>query len=53
MTAPVIRQEYGFDINEIIEKTKEIYPPKGRCQTKEVKWFCRVDYAHTPDAVEK
>lgn len=54
MTALAICQEYGFDINEIIEKTKEIYPPKGRCQTKEVKnGFAVVDYAHTPDAVEK
>ena len=54
ITALAICHEYGFDIPSIIEKTKEVYPPKGRCETYEVKdGFAVVDYAHTPDAVEK
>lgn len=54
ITALALCHEYGFDIPTIIEKTKNIYPPKGRCQTTEVKnGFAVVDYAHTPDAVEK
>lgn len=54
ITALAICHEYGFDIPSIIEKTKEIYPPKGRCETYAVKdGFAVVDYAHTPDAVEK
>lgn len=54
MLALAICHEYGFDIPSIIEKTREIYPPKGRCETYQVKdGFAVVDYAHTPDAVEK
>lgn len=54
MTAFAICHEYGFDIPSIIEKTKEVYPPKGRCETYDVKeGFAVVDYAHTPDAVLK
>lgn len=54
ITALAICHEYGFDIPSIIERTKEVYPPKGRCETYEVKdGFAVVDYAHTPDAVEK
>lgn len=54
MTALAICHEYGFDLSSIIEKTPSIYPPKGRCETYEVKnGFAVVDYAHTPDAVEK
>lgn len=44
----------GFSIEEIIEATKNIYPPKGRCETyKVLNGYAVVDYAHTPDAVEK
>ncbi len=44
----------GFSINEIIDKTSNIYPPKGRCETIKVgNSYAVVDYAHTPDAVEK
>ena len=44
----------GVNINDIINITKEIYPPKGRCETYKVgNGFAVVDYAHTPDAVEK
>lgn len=44
----------GFSIEEIINYTKDIYPPKGRCeQIKVGEGEAVVDYAHTPDAVEK
>jgi len=44
----------GFDINSVIEKTKNILPPKGRCETYKVNnGYAVIDYAHTPDAVEK
>jgi len=43
-----------FKIEDIIEATKEVYPPSGRLQTITVgKGHAVVDYAHTPDAVEK
>lgn len=43
-----------FAIEEIIFLSKEIYPPKGRCQIIPVKGgIAVVDYAHTPDAVLK
>ncbi|MDD4706079.1 MAG: UDP-N-acetylmuramoyl-L-alanyl-D-glutamate--2,6-diaminopimelate ligase [Bacilli bacterium] len=43
-----------FDIKEIIAKTNKIYPPKGRCETLKVNnSYAVIDYAHTPDAVEK
>ena len=54
LTALAIIHEYGFSIEEIISKTDKIYPPKGRCETYKVKdGYAVVDYAHTPDAVEK
>ncbi len=49
-----ILHELGFKINELIEKTKDLKAPKGRCETYKVKdGFAVVDYAHTPDAVLK
>ena len=46
--------ELGFDINDLIDKTKDLKAPKGRCETYKVKdGFAVVDYAHTPDAVLK
>ena len=49
-----IVHEYGYDINSILDITKDIYPPKGRCETYEVNGsYAVIDYAHTPDAVEK
>lgn len=46
--------ELGFNPNEIIEKTKQLKAPKGRCETYKVKdGFAVIDYAHTPDAVLK
>ncbi len=54
ITALAIVHELGFTLEEIIENTKNIYPPKGRCETYKVKnGYAVVDYAHTPDAVEK
>ncbi len=45
---------YGIPINDIIEVTNKVKAPKGRCETYEVKdAFAVIDYAHTPDAVEK
>lgn len=49
-----ILHKLGFEINELIEKTKYLKAPKGRCETYKVKdGFAVVDYAHTPDAVLK
>lgn len=45
---------YGTSIEKIIDVTKNIKAPKGRCETYEVNdAFAVIDYAHTPDAVEK
>ena len=44
----------GFSIEQILEVTSSIYPPKGRCEIIPVKdGIAVIDYAHTPDAVEK
>lgn len=44
----------GFDIKDIINKTKELKQPKGRCETYKINnGYAVIDYAHTPDAVEK
>lgn len=54
LTALAIVHAYGFTIDEIIKITNKIKPPKGRCETHEVnQGFAVIDYAHTPDAVEK
>lgn len=44
----------GYSIEQILEVTPSIYPPKGRCEIIPVKeGIAVIDYAHTPDAVEK
>jgi len=44
----------GYSIEDIIKITPSIYPPKGRCEIIKVKdGEAVIDYAHTPDAVEK
>lgn len=44
----------GYDIDKILNITKDIKSPKGRCETYQVKnGYAVIDYAHTPDAVEK
>lgn len=54
ITSLAICHAYGFSMEEIINVTKEIYPPKGRCETYKVgDGYAVVDYAHTPDAVLK
>ncbi len=54
LTSLSIVNNLGFSIESIINITKDIYPPKGRCETyKVLKGYAVVDYAHTPDAVEK
>lgn len=54
LMALAVLNTLGFSIDEIIEKTINIYPPKGRCETIKVgAAYAVVDYAHTPDAVEK
>ena len=54
LTALAFAHNIGYSVDEIIDVTKDIYPPKGRCeQIKVGKGEAVVDYAHTPDAVEK
>lgn len=54
LTCVSILNNLGFSILDIIKITKDVYPPKGRCETYKVgKGYAVVDYAHTPDAVEK
>ena len=54
LTMLSIVHEYGIDINKIIKETPNLKAPKGRCETYKVNHgYAIVDYAHTPDAVEK
>lgn len=54
LLALAVVHEYGYEINNILDITKSIYPPKGRCETYEVnESYAVIDYAHTPDAVQK
>lgn len=54
LTALSLINNLGFNIEDIIKVTNSIYPPKGRCEQIKVKdGEAVVDYAHTPDAVEK
>ena len=54
LTALALVHAYGFAIEDILKYSEEVEPPKGRCQTIKVnKGFAVIDYAHTPDAVEK
>ena len=54
ITALAIVHSLGYDIDTIIEKTSQIKAPKGRCETHKVNGgYAVIDYAHTPDAVEK
>lgn len=49
-----IVKNLGFNEKEITNLSKAIHPPKGRCETYKVKnGFAVIDYAHTPDAVDK
>lgn len=54
LTTLSIVNNFGYSMDEIIDITTDIHPPKGRCELIKVKeGFAVVDYAHTPDAVEK
>ena len=54
LTALSIANNLGFDIEHILEVTPKVNAPKGRCEIIKVREAeAVVDYAHTPDAVEK
>ena len=54
LTALSLINNIGYSVEEILKVTPEIYPPKGRCEIIKVKdGEAVIDYAHTPDAVEK
>lgn len=54
MTCLALVHNMGYSIDDILDVTPDIYPPKGRCEQIKVKGGeAVVDYAHTPDAVEK
>lgn len=54
LTCLAICNQLGFKIDDILNKTKNIKAPKGRCEVYEVNnGFAVIDYAHTPDAEEK
>ena len=54
LTALAFCNNLGYEVEEIINVTSSIYPPKGRCEQIKVKdGEAVIDYAHTPDAVEK
>lgn len=54
LTALACVHNLGFKIEDILVKTQNIKPPKGRCDIVKVKeGIAVVDYAHTPDAVLK
>ncbi len=54
LTALSILNNLNFNINDLIKISKDIYPPKGRCETYTINHsYVVIDYAHTPDAVNK
>ena len=54
LTALALVHNLGYSVDDIIKITNEIKPPKGRCELINVKnAIAVIDYAHTPDAVEK
>lgn len=54
LTALALVNSLGYSVEDIIKITKDIKPPKGRCELIHVKdALAVIDYAHTPDAVEK
>ncbi len=53
MALAVIR-EYGYTISDIISKSHLLLSPPGRCELYKVRdSYVVIDYAHTPDALEK
>lgn len=54
LTSLSLINNLGYSIEDILKVTPDIYPPKGRCELIKVKeGEAVIDYAHTPDAVEK
>lgn len=54
LTSLSIVNQYGFSINDILNITPKLHAPKGRCEAYKVNdGYAVIDYAHTPDAVEK
>ena len=54
LTCLSIVNQYGFNIDDIIKVTPNIKAPKGRCEAYKINSaYAVIDYAHTPDAVEK
>ena len=54
LTALAFAHSIGYSVDNIIGVTKDVYPPRGRCEQIRVgKGEAVIDYAHTPDAVEK
>ena len=49
-----IVNQIGIKIEDIINNTNKLHAPKGRCEAYKVNnGYAIIDYAHTPDAVEK
>ena len=54
LTCLSIVNQYGFSINDILKITSKLHAPKGRCEAYKINGgYAVIDYAHTPDAVEK
>lgn len=54
LTMLSIVNNLGFSIDDIIKNTEKLKAPKGRCESYKVNnGYAIIDYAHTPDAVEK
>ena len=54
LTSLTIVNQYGFSINDILKITPLLHAPKGRCEAYKINnGYAIIDYAHTPDAVEK
>lgn len=54
LTCYGILRSIGIDSEDIKRVTPNVYPPNGRCEIIHVNdGYAVIDYAHTPDAVEK
>ena len=52
--ATAITVELGYDLDRVLELSKDIYPPKGRYETKEFNGAqIVIDFAHNPASVEE
>jgi len=54
LSSLAILHHASFSIREILSITSQVFPPKGRAEIVSIKdKMVIIDYAHTPDAVEK